>query len=162
MTQALTTLLAQAERQRDQALADLARAQNHALRLQAQAEQLHQYRSDLRQRHPAGSGNAAAMDSVNVHQSFSGRLQDVIDQQHAQRLAALAQVERLRLALLPLELRVASVRKLLGRRAEAALRVQQQREQRQTDETALRPGRGDPWNTRSGDSTHGPPVVPVR
>lgn len=162
MSQALITLLAQAERERDAALADLARAEHHAQRLQAQAEQLHQYRSDLRQRHPAAAGQAAPMDSVNVHQSFSGRLQDVIDQQQAQRMAALAQVDRQRRALVPLELRVASVRKLLGRRAEAVQRVQQQRDQRQTDETAQRLGRADPWVAAAADSTRGPPFVPGR
>lgn len=161
MSQALVTLLAQAERERDAALAALARAEQHAQRLQAQAEQLHQYRSDLRQRHPA-AGQAAPMDSVNVHQGFSGRLQEVIDQQQAQRLAALAQVDRQRRALLPLELRVASVRKLLGRRAEAGLRVQMQRDQRQTDETALQLRRADPWAAASADSTRGPPFVPGR
>ncbi len=155
MTQALVTLLAQAERERDAALAELARAENHARRLQTQAEQLHQYRSDLRQRNPA-SGQAAPIDSVLVHQGFSGRLQDVIDQQQAQRLAALAQVERQRRSLLPLELRVASVRKLLGRRAQAVQRVQHQRDQRQTDETAQRLGRRDAWSAAGSDSAHAP------
>jgi flagellar FliJ protein len=136
MSSTLHTLLTQAERQRDQALGALAQAEAHALRLQVQAEQLHQYRSDLRQRHPASNGLAAPMHSVLLHQGFSGRLEDAIDQQHAQRLAALAAVQRQRQNLLPLELRVASMRKLLGRRAQAGLRVQQQRDQRQTDETA--------------------------
>jgi len=136
MNTALHTLLAQAERERDRALAALAQAQSHAQRLQEQAEQLHQYRSDLRLRHPASAGQAAPMDSVLVHQGFSGRLQDVIDQQHVQRLAAIAAVERQRQALLPLEMRVAAVQKLLGRRLQAGLRVQQQRDQRQTDESA--------------------------
>lgn len=151
MSHALSTLLAQAERERDAALAALARAETQVRHLQAQAEQLHQYRSDLRLRHPAGAGQAAPIDSVRVHQGFSGRLQDVIDQQQAQRLAALAQLERQRRALLPLELRVASVRKLLGRRADAALRVQQQRDQRQTDETAQRQGSSSAWPMASGD-----------
>jgi flagellar FliJ protein len=136
MSHALHTLLAQAERERDAGLAALARAQNQAQRLQAQAEQLHQYRQDLRLRNPAAQGQTAAIDSLRVHQGFSGRLEDVIDQQQAQRLAALAQVNRQRQALLPLELRVASVRKLLGRRAEDQRRVEQQRDQRQTDESA--------------------------
>jgi len=136
MSHALLTLLAQAERQRDAGLAALARAQNQAQRLQAQAEQLHQYRQDLRLRNPATQGQAAPIDSLLVHQGFSGRLEDVIDQQQAQRLAALAQVDRQRQALLPLELRVASVRKLLERRAEGQRLVQQQHDQRQTDETA--------------------------
>lgn len=135
MTAALHTLLAQAERERDRALAALAQAEAHAQRLQVQAEQLHQYRSELRLRHPA-AGQAAPMDSVLVHQSFSGRLQDVIDQQQLQRLAAVDAVNRQRQALLPLEMRVAAVHKLLGRRTQASLRVQQQRDQRQTDESA--------------------------
>ncbi len=157
MSQALITLLAQAERERDAALADIARAQAQAQRLQVQADQLHAYRSDLRQRHPAGFGRTASIDSLLLHQGFSGRLQDVIDQQQLQRLAAQAQVDRQRRALLPLELRVASVRKLLGRRAEAAQRVQLQRDQRQTDETAQRQPRADAWSAGAGDSSLDPP-----
>jgi len=133
---ALLTLLTQSERERDAALAALARAEAHALRLQAQAEQLHQYRQQLRERHPGTQGQATSIDRVQVHQGFSGRLEDVIDQQQAQRLAALAQVERQRKALLPLEMRVASVRKLMGRRAESQRLVQQRRDQRQTDDNA--------------------------
>jgi flagellar export protein FliJ len=152
VSQALLTLLAQTERERDLALAALARAEAQVRRLQAQAEQLHQYRSELRDRHPAGNGQAASMDTVRVHQGFSGRLQDAIEQQHTQRLAALAQVDRQRRALVPLEQRLASVRKLLGRRAEAAHRVQQQRDQRQTDETAQRLARQPGWTAASDPS----------
>jgi flagellar protein FliJ len=136
MTQALQALLAQTERERDAALAALGQAESQARRLQAQAEQLHQYRQDLQLRHPAAQGQAAPIDSLRIHQGFSGRLEDVIDQQQAQRLAALAQVERRRQALLPLELRLASVRKLLGRRAESQRRLTQRHDQRQSDESA--------------------------
>ncbi len=145
MSTALLTLLTQAERERDAALAALAQAEAQARRLQLQAEQLHQYRSELRQRLP-GVHVHTSIDRLQVHQGFSGRLEDAIDQQHAQRLAAIAAVDRQRQALLPLELRVASVRRLLGRRDEQQRRLQQGREQRQTDESALqqhRRGAGD-------------------
>lgn len=135
---ALATLLAQAERERDAAMGALAQADRQAQRLQTQAEQLHQYRCELRQRQPGSQGQATAIDRLQVHQGFAGRLEDVIDQQQAQRLAAIAQVDRQRQALLALELRVASVRKLLGRRAEQQRLVQQQRDQRQTDDSAQR------------------------
>jgi flagellar FliJ protein len=136
MTAALQALLNQAERERDQALAALAQAEQQAQRLQQQAEQLHQYRGELRGRHPAGGGQAAPIGQLRVHQGFSGRLEEAIDQQHLQRLAALDGVERRRQALLALELRVASVRKLLQRRQLAQHQLQARREQRQTDETA--------------------------
>lgn len=136
MTAALHALLAQTERERDQALAALAQAEQQAQRLQQQAEQLHQYRSELRARHPGSGGQAAAIEQLRVHQGFSGRLEDVIEQQQVQRLAALDGVERRRQALLALELRVASVRKLLQRRDRAQQQQLARRDQRQTDETA--------------------------
>lgn len=137
MNPALQTLLSEAERTRDAALGALAKAQQHAARLQQQAEQLHHYRGELRQRHPAGAGQAAGIERVLVHENFSGRLQEVIEQQQAQRLAALAAVQRREQALRACELRVASVRKLLQRRAGAQAQAAQRREQRQGDEAAL-------------------------
>jgi flagellar FliJ protein len=136
MTAALQALLTQAERERDQAVAGLAQAEQQAQRLQSQAEQLHAYRSELRARHPAGGGRTAAIEQLRVHQGFSGRLEEAIDQQQLQRLAALEGVERQRQALLALELRVASVRKLLHRRQLAQRHDQARRDQRQTDEAA--------------------------
>ena len=136
MTAALQALLTQAERERDQALSMLAQAEQQAQRLQHQAEQLHEYRSELRARHPAGSGRTAPIEQLRVHQGFSGRLEEAIDQQQLQRLAALEGVERQRQALLALELRVASVRKLLQRRQLAQRHAQARRDQRQTDEAA--------------------------
>lgn len=136
MSTALHTLLSEAERTRDAALSALVKAEQHAARLQQQAEQLAQYRGELRQRHPASAGRSAGMDRVLVHEGFSGKLQDVIDQQQAQRLAALTAVQRRQEALRACELRVASVRKLLQRRAGVLAQASQRREQRQTDETA--------------------------
>jgi flagellar FliJ protein len=136
MSAALHTLLAQAERARDAGLASLAQAEQQARRLQQQAEQLHHYRGELQARHPAGAGQAAPIDQLRTHQGFSGRLDEAITQQQAQRLAALKTVAQRREALVALEMRVAAMRKLLQRRARAVQTVQDQRDQRQTDETA--------------------------
>jgi flagellar FliJ protein len=136
MTTALHTLLEHTQRQRDEVLLALQRAEAHALRLQQQAEQLGAYRTDYERRGPTQAGVTAGMEMVNVHIGFIGRLGQALDQHHGQQQGAEAQVQRLRAALLPLELRVASVRKLLERREQAQRGVESRREQRQTDEAA--------------------------
>lgn len=136
MTAALHTLLEHAERQRDEVLLALQRAETHARRLQQQADQLGAYRADYERRGPAQAGRCSGMELVHVHTGFIGRLGQALDQHQGQQQGAEAQVQRLRAALLPLEVRVASVRKLIERRDLAQRGLASRREQRQTDEAA--------------------------
>lgn len=138
MTQALTTLLELAERDRDLALARLLQAEEAARRLVQQAEQLQAYRSEYRQRHPAQGGRSAGIDVLRCHLQFMQRLEQAMSQLTGQQQAADARTAALRIELLALEMRVASVRKLLERRDGEALQRAERQEQHRTDEAAQR------------------------
>lgn len=135
---ALRTLLEQAETERDTALARMLQADDAARQARSQAEQLHAYREDYRRRAPALNGRSASIELVRCHQGFMQRLDQAIDQQRGQlqRLEQLATEQRE--VLLEREVRVASVKKLMERRAQEAQRQAARVEQRQTDESALR------------------------
>lgn len=135
---ALITLLEQAENERDAALARLRQADEAAQQARSQAEQLHAYREDYRRRAPALHGKAASIELVRCHQGFMQRLDQAIEQQRGQ-LAKLEQnAVAQRETVLEREIRVASVKKLIDRRADEARRHAARIEQRHTDETALR------------------------
>jgi flagellar FliJ protein len=134
----LTTLLEQAEAERNQALAafNQARARSDAAR--AQAAQLDAYRADYQQRWSLQFAKGAALEIVRCYQSFADRLETAIAQQgHAVSLAHATQA-RAGDALSANELRVASVRKLIERRALAERQARDQREQKAEDEQAMR------------------------
>lgn len=136
MTAALHTLLEHAERQRDDALADLLQAEGALRRLQAQADQLRDYRDDYRTRHPALGGRSAGIEALRCHQDFMQRLDQALHQQDGQLQAQQARCAALRAQLVARETRVASVRKLLERRGQAAQVVADRLEQRRSDENA--------------------------
>ena len=135
---ALTTLLEQAEADRNRALAmfNQTRARSDAAR--TQAAQLDAYRLDYQQRWSAQFARGAGLDIVRCYQGFSDRLETAITQQaHAvtQTQAAQAQAGA---ALAAQELRVASVRKLIERRMQAQRQAANRREQKADDEHATR------------------------
>ena len=150
MSATLSALLQLAERHRDDALAAARTSQEQLRRLQAQREQLLSYTQDYRQRDPTLGGRSASIDMLRYHQSFMQRLQQAVDQQNAQVVAALAQAEHLQKAVLPLEQKVASVKRLLERRAETARLADQRVAQRQSDEAAQRQPRGNNPNAMPG------------
>ncbi len=136
--QPLMALLAQTERERDAAMADTQRAAQAQLAAAAQAEQLLTYRREYEQRWGAQFRNEGRMELVNCYRGFVDRLSQAVDQQQRIALHATAQLDRARDTLREHELRVASVRKLIERRA-AELRVNAGRlEQKQTDEFGAR------------------------
>jgi flagellar FliJ protein len=143
MTQALHTLLDHAERQRNEALALLLQAEEQVRRLQLQAQQLNAYRDDYRQRQPGRGGNSVSIELLRSHHEFMQRLQQAMDQQQGQQQAAEARLATRRSELLALETRVASVRKLMERRGQEALRRADRQDQRNTDEAALQAHRAD-------------------
>lgn len=144
-SEALHTLLERAEAERDAAQTRAARAADQARRLAQQAEQLRSYRDDYRRRAPALGARAAAIELVRCHRDFMLRLEQAIDQQRAQLESAEAMAGAAREALVAEELRVASVRKLLERRDQAAQRRAARVEQRSTDEAAQRAA----WSRRA-------------
>ena len=136
--QALTLVLEQVERERDQALAEQRRAQQVFDGAQRQSEQLLHYRGEYEQRWNAQFRQAGAKEIVQCYQGFMGRLQFAVDQQHHQVAMAAATLAAAHDALRAQELRVAAVRKLLERRQQELALVAGRREQKLTDEQASR------------------------
>ena len=138
MDDALTTLLAQAEAERNQALAafNQQRARCDAARLQA--TQLETYRHDYQQRWRAQFASGATHEIVRCYRGFADRLDAAIAQQGEAVVHAQAAQARASDALTAHELRVASVRKLIERRVRAEQLLAERREQKADDETASR------------------------
>ena len=137
MNTPLDTLLEQAVRQRDDALAALLRAEEAASRLRLQAEQLQTYRGEYQDRGPTRAGSTAAVELLHCHSRFMQRLEQALGQQTGHLQAAQARVVQLRGALLAHETRVAAVRKLLQRRAQEQRLAAARIEQRRSDEAAV-------------------------
>ena len=136
--QPLLTLLAQAESERDAALAHSQRQDAAERTAQAQADQLLGYRRDYEARWGEHFSRSAKIELLHCYQGFIERLNQAIDQQartaaHAANQAAIASAE-----LREAELRVASVRKLIERRVGELQLREDKREQKQGDEFAAR------------------------
>ena len=136
--QALMALLAQTERERDVAMADAQRAAQAHLAAEAQAEQLLTYRREYEQRWGAQFRNEGKMELVNCYRGFVERLSQAVEQQQRIAQHAATQVERTRDTLLQHEVRVASVRKLIERRAKELRLSADRLEQKATDEFGAR------------------------
>ena len=140
--QPLQTLLAHSERERDLALAETLRAGDAHRRALAQAEQLRDYRRDHDARFGAQQARGGGMELVQCWHAFAARLgQAIVQQDRAVALAA-QRSERAAAAYQPLELRVASVRKLMERRGADERRADERRGQKLLDEQASRAA----WN----------------
>ena len=155
MTKALHTLLEHAERQRDEALALLLQAEESARRLQQQALQLVAYRDEYRQRQPGIGGHSVAIELLRSHHGFMQRLEQALSQQEGQMAQAEHRLTARRAALLALETRVASVRKLIERRGSDLRRSHDRQEQRLSDAAAQHPSRidnplGNAWSGHAG------------
>lgn len=142
--QPLLALLSQSERERDFARFEAHRAAEAHRRARAQAEQLRSYRSDHEARFGAqfaGEGGAA-IDIVQCYQGFVGSLGEAIEQQERIVAGAAQGSARADAALRTLELRVASVKKLIERRSAEARLSADRRGQKAQDEFASRAA----WN----------------
>jgi flagellar FliJ protein len=149
--QPLNTLLDHAERERDEALARQQRAEVAMRGAENQVHQLLAYRGDCERRWSESSRAGTTPTMMHCHQTFIGRLQTAVEMQGEVVKRAQAEVQRGRERLLALELRVASVRKLIERR-EAALAQQAVRsEQKMFDEIASRAA----WNRLTGPAGQG-------
>ena len=136
--QPLLTLLGQAERERDEALAHSQRRETAQRAAQAQSEQLLDYRRDYEQRWGEHFSRQSKVELLHCYQGFIQRLSQAIEQQaHAAHHAAEQSAAALA-ALREAEMRVASVRKLIERRVGEQQRSEDKRDQKQTDEFAAR------------------------
>lgn len=136
MTTSLQTLLEHARHQRDAALAELLQAEDQARRQRGVAEQLQAYRDDYRARHPGLGGRSTSIELLRCHQGFMQRLEQALLQQFDQTHSADARCAALRARLVAKETRVASVGKLLQRRAGQSRLHVERLEQRRSDEAA--------------------------
>lgn len=137
MPQSLKTLLDIATRERDQAAAALAQAEQQLRAQQQQWEQLQGYQADYARRSPALGGKAAPIEVLRCHQAFMGRLDQALAHQQRVLQAADGEAQRCRHALLQRETRLASIRKLAERRAGSAAQAAERADQRRTDEAAM-------------------------
>lgn len=136
--ESLIALLQQAESARDAAIADHQRAQREASSAMGQHEQLVSYRRDYEARYSTQFASAGSMEMLRCYQSFMQRLTQAVDQQQRVAQHCGQRVVSALEALQQHEIRVASVRKLIERRADEHKRVLAQREQRAADEAAAR------------------------
>jgi flagellar FliJ protein len=136
--QSLTLLLEREESERDAALAALNDARRQAEGARVQAAQLLTYRADYEGRWSKQFARQGAIEIVQCYHAFTQRLEQAIVQQQRVAEHALAQLEHARALLQACELRVASVRKLIERRVRDVALVGERRDQRSTDEQALR------------------------
>ncbi|HEX3140378.1 MAG TPA: flagellar export protein FliJ [Rhizobacter sp.] len=138
----LMALLGQAERERDDALAAMQRANEAHLAAQTQADQLLTYRSEYEARFREQFSRQSSIEILQCYQGFSARLGQAIDQQRQIAGHAALRLEQSRETLRSQEMRVASVRKLLERRVQELRLAADRRDQKQTDEFAARAA----WN----------------
>lgn len=137
-SQALLSLLAHAERERNCAMSDAKRVELEHRAAQRQADQLLAYRSDYELRWSRSFGDGGGIAIVQCYQGFMQRLDAAIETQ--QRVVALAarRLQDAQALWQQREIRVASVRKLIERREQQARAGEQRREQRHQDEHATR------------------------
>jgi len=141
----LQTLLQRAEADRDTALAVLRQAQALVQQAEAQARQLHDYRSEYDQRWTDRFRQSGTPELLHCHRGFGQRLDQAISHQQTNTQQLGNRVQQARQVLLAREQRVAAVRKLIERRQAELLKLADRRDQRATDEAAQRASnRGHP------------------
>lgn len=134
----LLILLEQVERERDQAMGHEQRARTQHEQAQTQALQLDDYRRDYIQRWGAQPQQSASIEILHCYQNFMAQLQRAIEHQKHQVAHAHQAWQTAMAQLQQLQMRVASIEKLIERRRlEARARAERQ-EQKTTDEQAAR------------------------
>jgi flagellar FliJ protein len=136
--QSLQVLMQREQQQCDQAQSGLRRAEDTAHRAREQREQLLTYRSEYEARWTAQFHQGGTMDILMYYRSFMQRLDQAVAMQTRQAEISELQLDQARRELLECERRLASVRKLIERRAAELAHAGRQRDQKQTDEQAQR------------------------
>ncbi|MGZ5238422.1 MAG: flagellar export protein FliJ [Caldimonas sp.] len=134
----LRLLLAQAEAQRDEALAEQMKLEAARRAATAQAEQLVTYRREYEQRWSAEFCREGKIELVRCYQGFIERLSQAVEQQERIAAHATAQAERATAIVRGHEVRAAALKKLVERRLHEGRRVASALEQKQNDEHASR------------------------
>ena len=134
----LRLLLAQAESQRDAALAEQFKLEAACRAAAAQAEQLVLYRREYEERWRAEFCREGKIELVRCYQGFIQRLTQAVEQQERVAGHAAAQVERAAAIMRGHDVRAAALKKLVERRLKESERAAAGREQRQHDEHASR------------------------
>lgn len=133
---ALQVAIDVAARRRDEALQALLEQQRMQQAGQAQLDQLSVYADQTQQRWGVRADALVQPEVMHHHYQFMGRLDEAINMQSTVVHNQGARVELARKALLETELRLASLKKLVERKQKELAQLQQQREQKQTDERA--------------------------
>jgi len=136
--QPLMALLALTERERDQAWAQAQQASQSHQAAVAQLDQLLAYRREYELRWAAQFKSEGRMELVHCYRGFMDRLTQAVEQQQRVCSYGQTQVERQRAKLAEEEVRVASVRKLIERRAQELRLAADRQDQKQTDEFGSR------------------------
>ena len=134
----LLMLLEQAETERNAALAALNERRLRSQAAQEQARQLEDYRGTYRQRWSAQFAQGAALSIVRCHHAYADRLDLAIGQQGLVVRQTDVAHEQAGQLLNACELRLASVRKLIERRAQMLRQQGERRDQKASDEQAMR------------------------
>jgi flagellar FliJ protein len=148
----LNVLLAQTERQRDEALAEQFKLDAARRAAEAQAEQLVVYRREYEQRWSAEFCREGKIELVRCYQGFIVRLTQAVEQQQRVARHAAAQVERAAAIVRGHEVRAAALKKLVERRAHEGQLVAMRLEQKQSDEHAARVA----WQRHAAGNAQGP------
>ncbi len=136
--QPVRALLAQAERQRDEALTEQVRVEAARRAADAQAEQLVVYRREYEARWRAEFCREGKIELVRCYQGFMQRLSEAIEQQAQIAAHNATLVERAAALVRGHEMRAAALRKLVERRVREGRRSAEQSEQKANDEHATR------------------------
>jgi len=136
--QALIQLLDHERRLRDATLLGLRDAEGTAEAADAQARQLHAYRSEYVERWSIRFRAPGSVTLMQCYQGFMQRLEQAISQQRMVVQQAHTRLEQARQVLTEKERRVASVEKLIQRRSLQDQQHAARREQSHSDEIAQR------------------------
>lgn len=134
----LNTLLEREKEKRDAALAEWRAACAQAQAAREQADSLVAYRGEYRQRWAAQFAQRAPIEILHCYQGFVERLEQAIGAQQAVAEQTSTRVQAAQLRLRHRETKVATVQRLIERRAQAAALRETRREQKTLDESAQR------------------------
>jgi flagellar FliJ protein len=134
----LALLLAQAERQRYEALAEQLKAETAKRAATAQAEQLVRYRQEYEQRWKVEFCREGKIELVRCYQGFMQRLTQAVEQQERLAVHAATQAERAEAIVRGHELRAAALKKLVERRLHESEIATARLEQKEHDDRAVR------------------------
>jgi flagellar protein FliJ len=134
----LALLLAQAERQRYEALAEQLKAETARRAAEAQAEQLVAYRREYEARWSAEFCREGKIELVRCYQGFVARLTRAVEQQQRAAAHATTQAERAEAIVRGHEVRAAGLKKLVERRLRQSELADARLEQKDSDDRAVR------------------------